>query len=96
MNDEEESKDQEHKYEEYDKSPQLFTEWEFNDLVRDVALPKESAQFNLHTKKWNSLSAGASIYVDRNSERELSPSYLQEVDLVYCSNITGLIIQFRI
>ena len=49
----------------------------------------------LHKEK-NLLGAGTSIYVYRTREQELTQFFKQENDLVYCSDIAGLMSEFGI
>jgi hypothetical protein len=58
------------------KSPQLFTQSELNDVIRDLGLPKEKAELMGSILKENNLLAiGTSLYWYRNREREFT-SYL--------------------
>ena len=76
---------------------QLFTQPELNDLVRDLGLAKEKAELlgsRLQEKKF--LAAGTSVTFYRNRDRVFSSCFSQEGDLVYCSDIEGLMQRFGI
>ncbi|GBM22989.1 hypothetical protein AVEN_172336-1 [Araneus ventricosus] len=78
--------------------PQLFKQSELNDLVRDLGLPKNSAELldsRLNEKK-NLLAPGVSFSWFRRQEKDSLPYFSEDVDLVYCSNIPGLMAQFHL
>lgn len=79
------------------EEPKLFTQTELNDLVRDLGLTKEKAELlGSRLKEKNLLAGGTNIYIYRNRERQFSQFFEQENDLVYCSDIPGLMNEFGI
>ena len=79
---------------EAEQGPQLFNQMELNDLVRDLNLPKEASELlasRLHDN--NLLAPGTSTTFYRNREKNLSPYFTQEDSLVYCNNISELVIK---
>lgn len=76
---------------EYDVTPQLFSQSELNDLVRDLNLPKESAELlGSRLKNKNLLEPGTHYSWYRHREQELVPFFSQIESLVYCNNINEL------
>jgi hypothetical protein len=72
--------------------PQLFTQIELSDLVRDLGLPKDCAEIlgsRLQSK--NSLSPGILFSWYQNRDKEFIPYFTDDGSLVYCSDISGLI-----
>jgi hypothetical protein len=79
------------------QSPQLFTQSELKDVIRDLGLPKEKAELlGSRLKENNLLAAGTSMYWYRSREQEFTSYFSQDGDLVYCFNIHGLMEQFSI
>jgi hypothetical protein len=79
------------------QSPQLFARSELNDVVRDLGFPNGKAEFlGSILKEKNLLAAGTSMYCQRNREQEFTSYYSQAGDLVYCSNIPGLMQKFGV
>lgn len=77
--------------------PKVFTQIELNDLVRDLGLTKEKAELlGSRLKEKNLLAIGTSIHVYRKREQQFSKYFKQEGDLVYCSDISGLMNEFGI
>jgi hypothetical protein len=76
---------------------QLFSQSELNDLVRDLGLPKDSAEvLGSRLKLKNLLSPGTSFSWYRNREKEFIPYLSQNGGLVYCSDIFGCMENFNI
>jgi hypothetical protein len=76
---------------------QFFSQSELNGLVRDLGLPKESAGvLGSRLKSKNLLSPGTSFSWYRNREKEFIPHFSQNGDLVYCSDVFGLMEKFNI
>uniref|UniRef100_UPI00358FD4EB uncharacterized protein n=1 Tax=Myxine glutinosa TaxID=7769 RepID=UPI00358FD4EB len=74
--------------------PKLFSQAELNDLTRDLCLSKESAQLLGSRLRENRLLAPETTFSWYRSRKEEFREYFSsddEVSLVYCSNITGLI-----
>lgn len=77
--------------------PQLFSQSELNDLIRDLALPKESAELlGSRLSEKNLLSPGTSFSWFRNREKAFVPYFSQGDQLVYCSDVPGLMKMFNI
>jgi hypothetical protein len=71
--------------------PELFSQRELKDLVRDLGLPKDSAEvLGSRLKSKNLLSPSTSFSWYRNREKEFIPYFSQDGDLVYCSDVFGL------
>jgi hypothetical protein len=77
--------------------PQLSTQSELNDVRRDLGLLKDKAELlGSRLKENNLLAAGTSMYLHRSREQEFTSYFPQDVDLVYCCNIAGLMQKFGI
>lgn len=71
---------------------QTFSQAELNDLIRDLDLPKISAELlGSRLKAKNLLSPGTSFSWYRNREEEFTCHFSKTESLVYCSDIPGLI-----
>jgi hypothetical protein len=76
------------------KTPVLFCQAELNDLVRDLALSKESAELlGSRLKEKNLLSGGTTFSWFRHREAEFLPYFGRYKELVYCKDIPGLMSQ---
>lgn len=81
----------------YNNEPQLFTQPELNDLVRDLDLPKESAELlGSRLKEKNLLAPGTSFSWFRKREKDFLQYFSQEEELVFCNDITGLLSMFNV
>jgi hypothetical protein len=70
------------------QSPQLFTQSELDNVIRDLGLPMEKAELlGSRLKERNLLAAGTSMYWYRSREQEFTSYFSQGGDLVYCCNI---------
>jgi hypothetical protein len=75
----------------------LFTQFELNDVIRDLGLSKEKSELlGSGLKEKNVLAAGASMYWYRRREQEFTRYFSQDGDLVYCCNIPGLMQKFGV
>ena len=77
-----------------DSSPQLFSQLELNDLVRDLDLFKNSSELlasRLNDK--NVLEDSVRITFYRSRHEEFLPFFTKENELVYCKNVSGLLNQ---
>jgi hypothetical protein len=75
--------------------PKPFNQAELNDLTRDLCLSKESSQLLGSRLKENHLLASATtFYWYRSREEEFRQYFTQdkEASLIYCNNISGLIV----
>ena len=89
---EEDMRDQDFIPSEIDSSPQAFTQLELNDLVRDLNLPKDSAEVlasRLNDK--NLLQDDVRITFYRNRHVEFVSFFTKEENLVYCNNVVDLL-----
>jgi hypothetical protein len=76
-------------------APQLFNQFELNDLVRDLALTKEAAEIlGSRLKEKNLLAKATTFSWYRNREMEFKQFFSKEGPLVFCNNISGLIKHF--
>ena len=81
----------------FDEGPQLFSQKELNDLVRDLGLSKESAELlGSRLKNKNLLSSGTSFSWYRHREKEFTQFFYKEGNLVYCNDVQGLMNSFEI
>ena len=80
-----------------DKQPELFSQNELNDLVRDLNLPKDSAELlasRLNDK--NMLNDEVRISFFRTRHQEFIRYFAQEKDLVHCNDIVELLIHLGV
>ncbi len=72
--------------------PQLFTQIELKDLVRDLDLPKDVAELlGSRLQEKHLLGAETSFSWYRHREEEFVPFFATDSQLVYCTDISGLI-----
>ncbi len=77
--------------------PQLFSQGELNDLTRDLNLSKESSELLAsRLKEKNVLQPGTLITFYRKRHIEFLPYFTQENDIVYCSDVVGLLCQLGV
>ena len=77
--------------------PIPFSQSELNALVRDLGLPKDSAEvLESRLKDKNILAPGTSFSWYRSREKEFVSFFSQEGDLVFCSDVPGLMACFKI
>ena len=75
-----------------DQSPILITQAFLNDLVRDLNLPKESAELLGSRLQHNNLLAPNTTYsCHRRREKDLVKYFSMEETFVYCHNVAGLL-----
>lgn len=75
------------------EKPSLFSQSELNDLVRDLYLPKESAELlasRLQEKRL--LKPGTSVSFYRNREAELRKYFHSDGQFVYCNDVKELLL----
>ena len=70
---------------------QPFTQAELNDLVRDLYLPKSSAELLGSRLKEKNLLTPGTTFMFRNREKDLLQYFIKDEELVYCIDVTGLI-----
>ncbi|GFX01805.1 uncharacterized protein TNCV_1022081 [Trichonephila clavipes] len=77
--------------------PKLFSQSAFNDLVRDLGLPKDTAEIlGSRLKERHLLNSGVSFSWYRFREKEFVPFFTQEGDLVFCNNVPAILEIFKI
>lgn len=75
-------------------SPSLFSQDALSDLIRDLDLSKERSELLAsRLKERNLLSQGTKITFYRDREKEFLPFFSSENDIVYCNNISGLLMK---
>lgn len=80
-----------------DDGPQLFSQAELNDLVRDLGLSKDAAEMlGSKLKNKNLLSSGTAFSWYRHREREFSHFFSNEGNLVFCNDVHGIMTRFNI
>ncbi|GBL76983.1 hypothetical protein AVEN_12646-1 [Araneus ventricosus] len=78
-------------------APQLFTEMELNDFVRDLGLSKESAEIlGSRLKEKKMLAAGTCTALYRDREQVFTSYFSQDGNLVYYSDIVELMLKFGV
>ena len=77
--------------------PQLFSQGELNDLIRDLNLSKESSELRAsRLKEKNLFQLGTLITFYRKCHIEFLPYFTQENDIVYCNDVAGLLWQLGV
>jgi hypothetical protein len=74
-----------------DTTPQLFTQIELDDLVRDLGLATEKSKILGSRLKENLSAPGTTFYWFRNREKEFRIFFRMEGQLVLCCDISALI-----
>ncbi|GFT49405.1 uncharacterized protein TNCV_4583651 [Trichonephila clavipes] len=78
----------------FSQEPQPFNQKELSDLVRDLNFPKEASEILAsRLKEKNLLTPETNITFYRTREKNLSPFFSQEKDLVFCNDFGGLLQQ---
>lgn len=73
------------------EGPQLFTQTQLNDLVRDLMLPKSRSELlGSRLQEMNLLAPGTSFAWYRNREKDYIPFFAEDDELTYCTDIHGL------
>lgn len=71
--------------------PHLLTQEDLNDLVRDLNLSKKQAELLASRfKNWNLLEKDTRICSYRKRHEELKPYFLQEKDLIFCTDVSSV------
>ena len=71
----------------------LYSQSELNDLIRDLNLPKQSAEvLAFRLQKQHLLKAGTSVSFYRNREENLRKFFQSDGQLVYCTDVEGLLL----
>jgi hypothetical protein len=69
--------------------PHLLTQWDLNDLVRDLNLSKK--RLTSWLKGWNLLQQGTKVCFFRNRQDEFKSFFYQENDLVFFNDICSIV-----
>ena len=73
--------------------PALYSQPELNDLIRDLNLPKQSAELLAsRLQEKNLLKPDTSVTFYRNREAELRKYFHSDGQLVYCADVEGLLL----
>lgn len=76
--------------------PILVSQPELNDLVRDLGLPKDSAEFLASfMKQRNLLEPRTKVSLYRNRESDFRKYFSKDEDLVFCTDINGLMNEIK-
>ena len=71
----------------------LYSQFELNDLIRDLNLPKQSAEVLASRLQEKHLpKAGTSVSFYRNPEKKLRKYFQSDGQLVYCIDVDGLLL----
>lgn len=88
------SSESESNFENISHEPKFFSQKGLDDVVRDLNLSKQASELlALRLKEKNLLSPGTKITVYREREKELRSYFSEENNIVFCSNITNLLIK---
>ncbi|GFX95366.1 uncharacterized protein TNCV_3684181 [Trichonephila clavipes] len=82
------SSDSDDGYDPGTNDPELFSQSDLNDLVRDMSLPKNTAEVLVsRLKERQLLNSGVSFSWYQFREKEFVPFFTEEGDLVFCNNV---------
>ena len=71
----------------------LYSQSELNDLIRDLNLPKQTAEvLASRLQEKHLLKAGASVSFYRNRKENLRKYFQSDGQLVYCTDVEGLLL----
>ncbi|GFY08761.1 cyclin-Y-like protein 1 [Trichonephila clavipes] len=91
------SSDSDDGYDPGTNDPELFSQSDLNDLVRDLGLPKDTTEvLGSRLKERHLLNSGVSFSWYRFREKEFVPLFTQEGDLVFCNNVPAILEMFKI
>ncbi|GFX53684.1 uncharacterized protein TNCV_1596301 [Trichonephila clavipes] len=91
------SSDSDEGYDPGTNDPELFSQSDLNDLVRDLGLPKDTAEvLGSRLKERHLLNSGVSFSWYRFREKEFVPFFTQEGDLIFCKNVPAILEMFKI
>ncbi|GFW51247.1 uncharacterized protein TNCV_3595291 [Trichonephila clavipes] len=91
------SSDSDYGYDPGTNDPGLLSQSDLNDLVRDLGLPKDTAEvLGSRLKERHLLNSGVSFSWYRFREKEFVPFFTQEGDLVFCNNVPAILQMFKI
>jgi len=101
LNESDKSEDIETQYAPYTenlKIPKLVSQPELNDLIRDLGLPKDGAEYLASfLKARNFLKPGMKVSFYRDRDKQFRKNLIKdkESSLMYCSDIKGLINELK-
>ncbi|GFV35888.1 uncharacterized protein TNCV_2866471 [Trichonephila clavipes] len=91
------SNDSDDGYDPGTNDPELFSQSDLNDLVRDLGLSKNTAEvLGSRLKERHLLNSGVLFSWYRFREKEFVPFFTQEGDLVFCNNVPAMLEMFEI
>ncbi|GFW51877.1 uncharacterized protein TNCV_1188081 [Trichonephila clavipes] len=91
------SSDSDDGYDSGTNDPEPFSQSDLNYLVRDLGLPKDTAEvLGSRLKERHLLNSGVSFSGYRFREKEFVPFFTQEGDLVFCNNGPAILEMFKI
>ena len=71
----------------------LYSQFQLNDLIRDLNLPKQSAKMLAsRLQEKHLLKVGTSVSFYRNREEKLRKNFQSDGQLVYCTDVEGLLL----
>ena len=70
----------------------LYSQSELNDLIRDLNLPKQSAEVLASRLQKKHLKTGTSVSFYRNREEKIRKYFQCDGQLVYCTDVEGLLL----
>ena len=70
----------------------LYSQFELNDLIQDLNLPKQSAKVLASRLQEKHLKAGISVSFYRNREEKLRKYFQFDGQLVYCTDVDGVLL----
>ena len=91
------SKDPDFRCNEESTQKNKITQCELNDLVRDLELPKGKSELMAsRLQQWNCLDKMVNVTMFCDCHTPLLPFFTKENNLVFCSNIEGLMAVLKI
>ena len=80
-----------------DKEPHRISQHELNDLVRDLGLSKIKAELlGSRLQQWNLLQDDVTTSSFRNRHNQFEPYFSMSDEVVYCSDVAGLMAELKI
>jgi len=77
-------------------APSLITQSELSDVIRNLGLPKDGAEYLASfLKKKHLLASGTKVSLYRNRDLPFRQFFTTEDDLVLCTNVQGLINELK-
>jgi hypothetical protein len=91
------SKDHEFAHNMMSAEPHGISQNEFNDLVRDLELPKGKAELLAsRLQQWNLLDDNMKVSAFRSHQKRLAQFFKKECNLVACNDVDGLMTALNI